>query len=175
VKTDEGDLEFQQYFVQRKCEPRVKGFRFEGIESAEPAPGVSEAIASAGAILICPSNPWVSIDPILQVISITPTSLPRGKRRRGEGKPVVAISPIIGGQAVKGPAAKMYRELGIEPSALAVANHYSDILTGLVLDNVDRELVKRIEVNTFVTNTMMTSSEDRRRLAQDVLTWMGKL
>jgi LPPG:FO 2-phospho-L-lactate transferase len=93
----------------------------------------------------------------------------------GSGVRVIAISPIIGGQTVKGPAAKMYRELGIEPSALAVANHYCDILTGFVMDNIDAELAKKLEVKTLVTNTLMTSSEDRKRLAQDVLEWMGKL
>src|SRR5215208_6909627 len=97
VETEAGDLAFQEYFVHRHCEPRVRGFRFEGVEAAEPAPGAREAIKSADAVIICPSNPWVSIDPILQVI------------KRIE-KPVVAISPIINGQAVKGPAAKMYGE-----------------------------------------------------------------
>jgi LPPG:FO 2-phospho-L-lactate transferase len=169
VKTDEGDLEFQEYFVYRRCEPRVKGFRFDGVESAEPAPGVREAIDSAEAVIICPSNPWVSIDPILAILK--PFSL----SGRDAGMRVVAISPIIGGQTVKGPAAKMYRELDIEPSALAVANHYCDILTGFVLDNVDAELAKKLEVNTLVTNTLMTSSEDRKRLAQDVINWMGNL
>lgn len=169
VKTDEGDLEFQEYFVRRRCEPRVKGFRFDGVESAEPAPGTREAIDSADAIVICPSNPWVSIDPILQVLSPLP------HLGEGSGVRVIAISPIIGGQTVKGPAAKMYRELGIEPSALAVANHYCDILTGFVMDNIDAELAKKLEVKTLVTNTLMTSSEDRKRLAQDVLEWMGKL
>jgi len=168
VKTDNGELEFQEYFVHRRCEPRVKGFRFDGVEKAEPTPGVREAIEEAEAIVICPSNPWVSIDPILRVLSLR-------ERNWSEGKLVVAVSPIIGGQTVKGPAAKMYRELGLEPSALTVANHYCDILTGFVMDNVDAELAKNMEVKTLVTNTFMTSSEDRRRLAQEMLNWMGNL
>jgi LPPG:FO 2-phospho-L-lactate transferase len=175
VETDEGDLSFQEYFVRRHCEPRVKGFRFDGIDAAEPAPGVREAIAEADAVVICPSNPWVSIDPILRVFSLTPTPLQMGEERRGEGKPTIAVSPIIGGQTVKGPAAKMYRELGIEPSALAVANHYRGLLAGFVLDKVDSELAKDIEVKTLVTDTLMKSSEDRRRLAQDVLNLTGSL
>ena len=183
VETDEGDLEFQEYFVRRRCEPRVRGFRFDGIDVAEPAPGAREAIAEADAVVICPSNPWVSIDPILRVFS----PLPRLALSRcaelveaeaeglgeGLGVRVVAVSPIIGGTAIKGPAAKMYRELGIEPSAVAVANHYRSLLTGFVLDEVDALLVKDLEVKTLVTNTLMKSSEDRRRLAQDVLHWIG--
>jgi LPPG:FO 2-phospho-L-lactate transferase len=162
VETDEGDLEFQEYFVHRRCEPRVKGFRFDGIESAKPAPGAREAVDSADLILICPSNPWVSIDPILRVVELSE-------------KQVVAVSPIVGGQTVKGPAAKMFRELGIEPSALAVADHYRDILTGFVLDNLDAELAQKLEVESLVTDTLMKSPEDRKRLANDVLTWMGNL
>ncbi|HNO85721.1 MAG TPA: 2-phospho-L-lactate transferase, partial [Anaerolineales bacterium] len=108
VDSDEGELAFQEYFVHRQCGPKVKGFQFDGVEAAEPAFGVREAVESADAIIICPSNPWVSVDPILRVIP-----LPKKK--------IVAVSPIIGGKTVKGPAAKMYAELGIEPSALAVA------------------------------------------------------
>ena len=142
VNTDEGELAFQEYFVHRHCEPRVKGFRFDGVEVAEPVIGAREAIESAQAIVICPSNPWVSVDPILRVISLTPTPLPEGEGT----KTVVAVSPIIGGKTVKGPAAKMYAELGIEPSALAVAEHYRDLLSGFVLDNTDRHLSDKIEM-----------------------------
>lgn len=163
VETDEGELAFQEYFVHRRCEPHVTGFRFEGIETARSAPGVQEAIESADAIIICPSNPWVSIDPILRVL-------------RKIEKPVIAISPIIGGQTVKGPAAKMYRELGVEPSALAVARHYCDLATGFVLDQIDRQLegeIRSLGMRTFVTNTLMNSHEDRKRLAGEVLNFTG--
>ena len=176
VETEEGELAFQEYFVHRRCEPRVKGFRFEGADRAEPAPGAREAIESADAVVICPSNPWVSIDPILRVFFPTPSPLSRRKRGWGEEKPVVAVSPIIGGQAVKGPAAKMYRELGIEPSALAVANHYRGLVTGFVLDAVDAQLIERVRVlsmQAFVTNTLMKSHEDRRQLASAVLDFSG--
>ncbi|MDO8754229.1 MAG: 2-phospho-L-lactate transferase [Anaerolineales bacterium] len=162
VDTDEGELAFQEYFVHRRCEPRVKGFRFDGAQVAEPAIGAREAIESAEAIVICPSNPWVSVDPILQVIQKI-------------NKPVIAVSPIIGGKTVKGPAAKMYAELGIEPSALAVAEHYRGLLSGFVLDNVDAHLSEKIKTKTFVTNTLMNSNTDRARLAMDVLHFIGSL
>jgi LPPG:FO 2-phospho-L-lactate transferase len=171
VDTDEGELAFQEYFVHRHCEPRVKGFRFDGVEVAEPVIGAREAIDSAEAIIICPSNPWVSVDPILRVIPLAP--LPQG-----EEKKVIAVSPIIGGQTVKGPAAKMYTELGIEPSALAVANHYRNILAGFVLDNVDSEIensIKHLGIQTLVTDTLMNNLTDRTRLAQDVLNFIWSL
>ncbi|HUE98188.1 MAG TPA: 2-phospho-L-lactate transferase [Anaerolineales bacterium] len=163
VETEEGDLAFQEYFVHRRCEPPVRGFRFDGVERAEPAPGTREAIQSADAVIICPSNPWVSIDPILQIITTTE-------------KPVVAVSPIIGGQTVKGPAAKMYRELGLESSAVAVARHYGDLATGFVLDRIDEQLETRIrslQMCTLVTNTLMNSHDDRERLAMDILKFIG--
>jgi LPPG:FO 2-phospho-L-lactate transferase len=165
VDTDEGELAFQEYFVRRRCEPRVKGFRFDGIDSAAPAPGVLEAIEKADAVILCPSNPWVSIDPILKVV-------------REIKKSVVAVSPIIGGKTVKGPAAKMYLELGIEPSALAVAEHYRHLLSGYVLDHVDVELqekVNRLHIKTLVTDTLMNHLTDRARLANDVLHFIGSL
>jgi LPPG:FO 2-phospho-L-lactate transferase len=176
VETEEGDLAFQEYFVHRRCEPRVRGFRFEGLELAEPAPGAREAIRSADAVVICPSNPWVSIDPILAVLSLTPSPISRPERDWGEGKPVIAISPIISGQTVKGPAAKMFRELGIEPSALAVANHYCDFITGFVLDTLDKQLqgeIRSLNMRTHVTNTLMKSLDNRKQLAINVLAFIG--
>jgi LPPG:FO 2-phospho-L-lactate transferase len=163
VETEEGDLAFQEYFVHRRCEPRVTGFRFAGVEFADPAPGAREALQAAQAVIICPSNPWVSIDPILRVLN------------RIE-KPVVAISPIISGQTVKGPAAKMFRELGIEPSAMAVANHYCDLATGFVLDTLDQQLeenIRSLNMRTLVTNTFMKSLDNRKQLASSVLDFIG--
>jgi LPPG:FO 2-phospho-L-lactate transferase len=162
VLTDEGELAFQEYFVARRCEPLVSGFRFEGIEAARPAPGVLEAIRGAEAVVICPSNPWVSIDPILNVPGILSAI---------KEKVVVAVSPIIGGKAVRGPAAKMYLELGITPSAQAVAEHYGDLLTGFVLDTIDRELAKDLGLKTLITDTIMTRNEDRIRLGKEVLSF----
>jgi len=163
VDTDEGELAFQEYFVHRHCEPRVKGFRFDGIEVAQPTVGACEAIESAQAVVICPSNPWVSIDPILRVL-------------KKIIKPVVAVSPIISGKTVKGPAAKMYAELGIEPSALAVAEHYGNLLAGFVLDSQDGQLSDKFKKSKIlVTDTLMNSSADRARLAMDVLQFVGSL
>jgi LPPG:FO 2-phospho-L-lactate transferase len=170
VETDEGELAFQEYFVHRRCEPRVKGFRFDGADQAEPALGAREALQSADVIVLCPSNPWVSIDPILRVFS---------PLLSGEGpgvRSVLAISPIIGGETVKGPAAKMYRELGIEPSALAVANHYRGLATHFVLDQVDSQLqgaIMGLNMQTLVTNTLMKSHDDRKQLAHEVLDFIG--
>jgi LPPG:FO 2-phospho-L-lactate transferase len=161
-----GDLPFQEYFVHKQCEPKVKGFRFDGIQEARPAPGLLDAVNGADAVVLCPSNPWVSIDPILSIA---------GLRSAMAGKPVVAVSPIIGGKTVKGPAAKMYSELGILPSALAVARHYGKLLTGFVLDRVDMHLVKDILVPVWVTNTLMKTQANRRRLAQDVLNLIQSL
>lgn len=163
VETEEGDLAFQEYFVHRRCEPRVTGFRFEGADRAGAASGACEAVHAAEAVVICPSNPWVSIDPILRV-------LPKIE------KPVYAVSPIIGGETVKGPAAKMYRELGIEPSALAVANHYRGLATGFVLDEIDAQLIESVRglnMQVLVTNTLMNSHDNRRQLANELLNFLG--
>lgn len=168
VNTEEGELAFQEYFVHRRCEPRVTGFRFEGADSARPAPGVLEAIQSADALILCPSNPWVSIDPILKILP--PFLLGNGPAVRA------AVSPIIGGETVKGPAAKMYRELGIEPSALAVARHYRALVTHFVLDTIDKQLqgeLTALNMRSLVTNTLMKSHEDRSRLARELLGFIG--
>jgi len=163
VHTDEGVLEFQEYFVHRKCMPVVKSFNFMGIDSAEPAPGVLGAIEKADAVVICPSNPWVSIDPILSIPKIK-TAL--------KGHLVIAVSPIIGNQTIKGPAAKMFSELGIEPSAFAVARHYGRIIDGLFFDDSDDWMIERINalgIKTFTTDILMHSRIDRSRLAAEVV------
>lgn len=177
VETDEGDLPFQEYFVHRKCEPRVKSFRFEGLATASPAPGVREAVESADAIIICPSNPWVSIDPILAVLSSGLLPSPNGALPFGEGPGVgfFAVSPIIAGKTVKGPAAKMFSELGIQPSILAVVDHYEKLLNGIVVDSLDSELANGIRIPTLVTNTIMHTADDRARLARETLQFIGNL
>ncbi len=161
---EHGTLEFQEYFVRRHCQPRVQGFEFVGAAQARAAPGVLEAIAAAEAVLIAPSNPWVSIDPILAI---------PGVREALTGQTVVAVSPLIGGRAVKGPAAKMFAELGIEPSALAVARHYQGLIQGLVIDESDAALAPRITAATgqavFITDAWMPTPARRRALAQS--TW----
>lgn len=168
VYTEDGELGFQEYFVYHHCQPVVKGFKFLGVEDAQPAPGVLEAIAEAEAVIICPSNPWVSIDPILSVPGI---------RQAVESKPVLAVSPIIHGQTIKGPAAKMFKELGIEPSALAVCQHYGEMLDIFVLDDEDKELARNMQsmgVKTLVTQTIMRSDEERQALAEKILRFLGE-
>ena len=171
VISDEGELSFQEYFVHRQCHPSVRGFCFEGIDQAHPAPGVLQALQAADLAVICPSNPWVSIGPILAV---------PGVRAALERKDlwVVAVSPIIGGQAVKGPAAKMYAELGINPSALAVAQQYAGLLDGFLLDEQDAEqasAVRSLGMHPFVTDTLMKNRSDRERLAGELLDFVAKV
>jgi LPPG:FO 2-phospho-L-lactate transferase len=169
VFTVEGEMPFQEYFVKRRCEPAVTGFRFMGSEQAQPAPGVLEALQAADLAVICPSNPWVSIAPILAVPGI---------QAMIESQRVLAVSPIIAGQAVRGPAAKMYTELGIQPSALAVAEHYGNLLAGFVLDNQDAHLsasITALGIQPYLTDTLMKTEQDRRRLAQEVLDFGARL
>jgi LPPG:FO 2-phospho-L-lactate transferase len=163
VLTSDGDLEFQEYFVHQKCSPIVRGFSFVGIEGAKPAPGILEAINAAEAVVICPSNPWVSIDPILSVPNI---------KGALEERKVIAVSPIIGQQTIKGPAAKMFSELGIEPSAYAVAHHYVDIIDCIMIDKSDEkwaEKVRSLGIRTHLTNIFMHDQEDRGRLARELI------
>jgi LPPG:FO 2-phospho-L-lactate transferase len=169
VDTDQGKLPFQEYFVARACEPRVRGFHFAGIENAQPAPGLLDAVAAADLVVICPSNPWVSIAPILAVPGI---------RESIQKKAVIAVSPIIGGKTVKGPAAKMFRELGIEPSALAVAKYYGSLLRGFVFDDVDTSYstaISELGIMPFATATIMQDRADRARLAGQVLEFGRRL
>lgn len=168
VLSDKGELPFQDYFVRWNCEPKVNGFRFENLETSKPAPGVIQAIQESDLIVICPSNPWVSIDPILSVPGIRETLI---SQKEG-GLEIVAVSPIIGGRAVKGPVVKMYQELGIEPSAVSVAKHYGELLDYFVYDSIDWELgddIERLNIQTICTNTLMKSRHDRRDVAQHIL------
>jgi LPPG:FO 2-phospho-L-lactate transferase len=169
VDTDEGELPFQEYFVARACAPKVRGFRFLGVESARPAPGALEAIEESDLVVICPSNPWVSIAPILSVPGI---------RNAIEKKSVIALSPIISGKAVKGPVAKMFSELGIEPSALAVAKYYGALLRGFVFDVVDSSYstaVNELGIMPLAAATMMRDRADRARLASQVIKFGERL
>lgn len=170
VDTNEfGELQFQDYFVKKKCEPTISGFRFEGIKQAVPAPGVIASIEQADAIVICPSNPWVSIDPILNF----PEVLCHIKQKK-----VIAVSPIVCGKSIKGPAAKMYSEIGIEPSPLAVANHYKKFLSAIVIDNQDVSYKKKITdlgIISFTTNIIMKTSDDKVNLGKDVLNYIDRI
>jgi LPPG:FO 2-phospho-L-lactate transferase len=167
VLTDEGEMHFQEYFVRRRCEPRVEEIRFENIEQAEPSAGVESAILDADRVIICPSNPFISIGPILAVPGIRQAI----KQTTAE---VIAITPIIAGRALKGPAADMLRDLGHEVSALGVAHVYRDIADLFVLDESDRELRSKIEalgMRVMITNTVMSTLEEKQRLAETVLSY----
>ncbi len=165
IETPEGTLPFQDYFVRCGCRPSVLGIRFQGVERARPAPGVLEAIAEASGILICPSNPLVSVGPVLAVPGV------REAIARTEA-PVVAVSPIIGGKAVKGPADRMLRDLGHDPSALGVARLYEKLADIFVLDRVDEALRGEIEglgMQVSVLDTVMSSPARARALGRAVL------
>ena len=163
ITTDGTELPFQEYFVRQKCQPAVSGFKFNDVENAKPALGVLESIEEADIVVICPSNPWVSIYPILSIPGI---------KEAISRKTTIAVSPIIGGATIKGPAAKMYAELGIKPSAFAVAESYQGIIKGLVIDEMDINLKSQIDdrgIITLVTNIIMIDRQDRVRLAREIV------
>ena len=164
VETDEGTLPFQHYFVRRRCEPVVRAIRFAGAPDATPTPGLVDLIAGGAfaAAVICPSNPYLSVDPILTVAGIA-AALARART------PIIAVSPIIGGQAVKGPTAKIMAELGIAITNQSIASHYRGLIDGLVIDETDLADRERIEVPALVTRTMMRDLADRERLAGEVI------
>ncbi len=164
-----GNLSFQEYFVKNQCEPTVTAFQFFRANHAKPSPEVLERIEQADMIVFCPSNPWVSIDPILAVPGI---------KESIQSKKVLAVSPIVGGKAIKGPASKMFNELGIQPSPLALAEKYQGLLDCLVLDNIDRDYQKQIEnlgIQTVVTQTLMHTVEDRKQLASTIINYGATL
>ncbi|MBA3875468.1 MAG: 2-phospho-L-lactate transferase [Anaerolinea sp.] len=169
VRTDEGWLDFQTYFVGRHQEPEVHEVRFDGIEAARATPEVLSALAGADAIVVAPSNPFVSVAPILAVAGIRDAL----DAARARGVPVAAISGIVGGRAIKGPADRMFASLGGEaPSALAVARRYAGWVDLFVLDDVDAALepgVRDLGVDTVVTDTLMVDDASRARLAGEVL------
>ncbi len=164
VQTEDGVLPFQRYFVERRCEPRVTGFEFRGASEARPTSAFLEALESdnLGAVVICPSNPFISVDPILAVPGVRPALA-------ACRAPVVAVSPVIGGRAVKGPTAKMMAELGVPTSAQTVAEHYSGLLNGFVLDDADAAEAEAIDVPCLATRILMTDEADKRTLAREVL------
>lgn len=175
VLTPDGPLAFQHYFVRDRCRPAVTGFEFDGIEEASINPEISAVLSSStsgnglGAIVICPSNPFVSVDPILGLPGMRDVL-------RSAGVPIIAVSPIVGGDAIKGPTAKMMREMGIPASASAVAKHYQNLITGFVLDECDADCeseVADLGLATTVTRTVMSSLDDRMALARDVLAFAG--
>ena len=168
VRTDDGWLEFQEYFVHRHQAPEVHEVRFEGIERAEATARVRGELGFAETIVIAPSNPIVSIGPILAVPGVRDLF---AAARRG-GTPVLAVSPIVGGKALKGPADRMLVSLGHEASALGVARLYAGLVDGFVVDTVDVALAPAVEalgMRTLVTDTVMTDDASRERLAREIL------
>jgi LPPG:FO 2-phospho-L-lactate transferase len=167
ILTDDGPLEFQDYFVRHRQEPEVRGVRLEGVEGARPTAAVLEAIGEADVVVIGPSNPIVSIGPILAMAGMRDAIL--GVQRR------VGVSPIIGGKALKGPAARMLASLGHEVSAAGAARIYGDLLTHWVVDTVDAESADRIRdlgIEPVVLESVMSGAADRARLARE-LTGIG--
>ncbi|CAN0500554.1 unnamed protein product, partial [Laminaria digitata] len=159
------------YFVRLRCSPVVTGFDFVGAKQALPSAALSKIFKSRAvdAVIFCPSNPYVSIAPILAVPGIS-DFLSRA------GIPIIVVSPIVGGQAIKGPAAKMMRELGAPASALSVAQHYRGLATEMVIDHTDADLAASIEelgMKVLVTDTVMNTTADKVRLANDVLNFAG--
>ena len=168
VRTDDGWLEFQDYFVRLHQEPAVREVRFRGIEAARASPEVLAALAATRTIVIAPSNPFVSVRPILAVAGVEAGVLAARQR----GAVVAAVSGIVGGAAIKGPADRMLVSLGHEASALGVARQYAGLVDLFVLDNIDAALegpIAALGMRTLVTDTIMTGDADRARLASEIL------
>ncbi|MCA3393406.1 MAG: 2-phospho-L-lactate transferase, partial [Roseomonas sp.] len=161
ISTDQGWLDFQDWFVRLRAEPLARAVKFAGVEQARPQPALLEALrAKPRGIVICPSNPFISIEPILAVPGLS-------EAIKASGAPVVAVSPIIAGQAVKGPTARMFEALGVAPSAGAVAARYGDLLQGFVMEHGDDAV--GIAPRVFYAATLMRDLADKIALARQVL------
>jgi len=170
IDTQDGLLAFQEYFVRRRCEPIVRGVHIRGGSQAVAPPGTLELLGSSQleAIVICPSNPYLSIDPIL--------AMPCWRAALQDARvPVVAVSPLIGGAAVKGPTAKIMKELGLGVSPATIARHYAGLIDGLILDQQDTELASHCELPVRLARTLMTTLADREHLAREALDFAGTL
>lgn len=166
---DEGEIGFQDYFVRRRHDVPVTAIRVAGSEQAQPAPGLIETLASAASIIIAPSNPIVSIGPVLEVPGVRDAVAARRDA-------VVAVSPIVGGAALKGPADRLMRELGHACSVVGVARLYQDVAGTLVIDEVDAHLAREVEatgVSCIVAPTVMDGVESAAELARTVLNCTG--
>ena len=164
VETETGVLSFQEYFVRLQCAPRVRAIRFEGAASARASAAALALLGAEGlsAVVICPSNPYLSVDPIL--------SVPGWRSALAScAAPVIAVSPLIGGEAVKGPTAKIMRELALEVSPVTVARHYAGLIDGFVLDHADAAIARAIDIPVRLAHTLMRSVADKERLAREVL------
>ncbi|MGH8298756.1 MAG: 2-phospho-L-lactate transferase [Steroidobacteraceae bacterium] len=165
-----GELGFQEYFVRERCAPAVAALRYAGADSARISSAAAESLHDPDlqAIVIAPSNPYLSVDPALAVPGMRAAL-------RAQGAPVIAVTPIIGDCAVKGPTAKIMRELGLTPSALTVLEHYRDLIDGMVLDERDAALAKKIDLPVRLCDTLMRTLEDRERVAHCVLAFTREL
>ena len=171
ILTDQGEMHFQEYLIKNRAQPVVKGIRFENIESAKPAPGVAEAILEAEAVVLCPSNPLISIGPILAVPGM------RDLLRQTQAK-VAVISPVVAGESLKGPTDRMLQHLGLEVSALQIAKLYQDFADLFILDEQDKGLKPEIEalgVKVVVTDTIMRDKEIKRQLAETTLAALAEM
>ncbi len=165
IETDEGVLHFQEYLVKRRAEPVVRGIRFDGVENARPAPGVLQAIEGAERIVICPSNPLISIGPILAVPGIR-------EALRARKKDVIAVCPIVGGKSLKGPSDKMLAQLGYRASAEGVAKLYADFTGTFIIDPLDKaqnEVISSLGMKVEVVPTVMKTRTQKRKLARALL------
>ena len=171
IETEAGWLEFQHYFVRERCKPAARAIRFAGTPGATPSPGLAQALGRAdlAAIVLCPSNPFLSVDPILAADGV--------RQLLQERKvPLIAVSPLVGGTALKGPLAKLLGELGQSCTNLAIARHYAGLLDHLVIDRCDEADVQNLRasgISVTVTKTVMHDASDRERLAREVLAAAG--
>jgi LPPG:FO 2-phospho-L-lactate transferase len=173
VHSDSGDLAFQHYFVRDRCEPNVSGFSFHGSDNATISEELRACLADPdlSGVIICPSNPYVSIDPLFAVSEF-------GDWLQSSSLPVIAISPIVGGEAIKGPTAKMMRELSVPASSVAVAQHYVDKIDGFIIDERDaefRDAIRALGLETIVAQTVMVTLDDRIDLAQCAIDFLRRL
>lgn len=159
-----GELEFQEYFVKHRWQPTVKNLQFRNIETSSISDEVQQALHNADTIIVGPSNPWLSIAPILAIPTMRDTLL-------GLNVPRVAVTPIVEGKAIKGPAAKLMAELGYEVSAQSVAEYYGDVITGFIYDERDANF-ESYGLNSIAFDTIMTTDEDKARLSRQILNWV---
>ena len=172
VDTDKGSMPFQEYFVKESTTPKVREISFES-KHPKTTKEVLEAIndPELSGFLIAPSNPYLSIDPILSIDKIKQTIMQ-------SNKPRVAVSPIIGGDSVKGPTAKIMEEMGLEVNVITIANHYENLIDGLIIDNTDEEYIQAIEsfgIKVKVTSILMHDNDDKTRLAEEAIEFLNEL
>ncbi len=171
LETDAGWLDFQHYFVREQCRPVARTIRFEGTPGAKPSPGLAQALArdDLAAVILCPSNPFLSVDPLLSVDGVREALAARKA-------PLVAVSPLVGGKAVKGPLAKLLGELGQACDNRAIASHYAGLIDHLLIDHcdaADAEGLREMGVSVTITATVMCTAEDRKGLAREALSAAG--